>query len=180
MAATGLTVGALVVSGLTVLFGIIVMGTISDKVKGTAGSIDYCLFDEDFTKNAPCDFGIAMGVFGFVAGLAFSVLALLAVIKPDLIPEALQRVLTMVRIGVAMVLAFLFLVCFGVMAHAWSTNDHKTTSSSKKNAAQGAMAFAFFSIGAWVSLAVLYFLHLRSSMGSSSSGKTGEPASGPA
>lgn len=137
------------------LCAIIVLGTISDKVTREVRGKDYCGFDDDFTKTEPCDFGIAMGAISLVAGLVFAAFAALAMFKEDLLPASVMSVMVMLKTIGAGILAFLWLVCFGVLANAWRKNDLKDRSgaysSSQKNAAQSAIAFSFFSMMVWVS-----------------------------
>ena len=126
---------------------------IADKVKDSAGSTDVCYYEFPYKLNETegCDFGIAMGVIGFLAGIGFIVMAVLELIKADLLPQAVGRVLTIARVIAAGVLAFLFLVCFGVLAKKWDDRPTSLISDSVKNAAQSGIAFSFFSIVAWVS-----------------------------
>ena len=135
---------------------------IADKVKDSIGSTDFpdfCYYESPWeyiiatkiNRTEGCDFGIAMGVTGFLAGIGFTVMAVLELIKADLLPQAVGRVLTIARVIAAGVLAFLFLVCSGMLAKKWNDRSMPHISDGLKNAALSGIAFSFCSIVAWVS-----------------------------
>ena len=121
------------------LFAIIVLGVLADT--GGASGVG---------------FGVAMGAIGLVSGMAFLGLSVLDLVKPGIFSIAHVRlpwILQVCRAIAAIVLCFLFLVCFGVLIRDWSRyNDrYRHNYGWRSSDIQSGIAFSFFSIASWVS-----------------------------
>eukprot|EP00117_Sycon_ciliatum_P016829 scpid93197/ scgid16084/ Synaptogyrin-3 len=134
---------------------IIVFGTIASNGQQAAG----CVFN---AKDSACDFGIAVGVIAFLACLFFLVMdfALLVINKQELVKHFLLLDLVFSALW-----GFMWFVCFCFLTNEWRVAKTGGYSTAEKNAGQSAIAFSFFSIVAWVALAVLGFLAFRKAGG---------------
>ncbi|CAH3907311.1 synaptogyrin [Pieris brassicae] len=137
------------------LFCVIVMGCISDKgwyVK-KADNQEYCVYNDD--TNA-CNYGVGISVIAFIACVAF--------IVGEYLFEQMSSVKTrkhyvLADLGFSGFWAFLYFVGFCYLSNAWGKTENPPMGTA--NNMQGAIAFCFFSIFAWVACAFFAFQRFR-------------------
>ncbi|XP_026729037.1 synaptogyrin [Trichoplusia ni] len=136
------------------LFSVIVMGCISAKGwrKAPDGK-EYCVYNDD--TNA-CNYGVGISVIAFVASIGF--------IAGEYLFEQMSSVKTrkhyvLADMGFSAFWAFLYFVGFCYLSNAWGKTDNPPVGTA--NNMQGAIAFCFFSIFAWVACAFFAFQRFR-------------------
>ncbi|PZC82290.1 synaptogyrin [Helicoverpa armigera] len=136
------------------LFSVIVMGCISAKGWRTADDgKEYCVYNND--TNA-CNYGVGISVIAFVASIGF--------IAGEYLFEQMSSVKTrkhyvLADMGFSAFWAFLYFVGFCYLSNAWGKTDNPPVGTA--NNMQGAIAFCFFSIFAWVACAFFAFQRFR-------------------
>lgn len=136
---------------LCILFAIVVFGCIS--AAGYDEATHHCVFHRN--KNA-CQYGVAIGVIAFVACLLF--LAVDA--QFDNISNTVnRRHLVMADLGFSSSWTFLWFVGFCFLADQWRQSSLQ--SQNVTNHARAAIAFSFFSIFTWASLALMAYQRHR-------------------
>ncbi|XP_037964892.2 synaptogyrin [Plutella xylostella] len=138
------------------LFSVIVMGCISAKgwyQKEKDDPREYCAYNDD--TNA-CNYGVGISVIAFVASVAF--------IVGEYLFEQMSSVKTrkhyvLADMGFSAFWAFLYFVGFCYLSNAWGKTE--TPPLGTANNMQGAIAFCFFSIFAWVACAFFAFQRFR-------------------
>lgn len=143
------------------LFGVIVLGLIADKlfvdeIGGLKLSERSCLFDN---KKAACEFGLACGALALLIALIFIVLDLLVDGTGNL-KEQRKPVLA-ASCGLSVFMAILWLACFIYLTKLWSDVNGNDFRDEYKNAGQATLAFSFLSIPVWIALAVFSFISLQ-------------------
>ncbi|XP_063381010.1 synaptogyrin [Cydia fagiglandana] len=137
------------------LFSVIVMGCISAKgwyISKKDGK-EYCAYNDD--TNA-CNYGVGISVIAFIASIGF--------IVGEYLFEQMSSVKTrkhyvLADMGFSAFWAFLYFVGFCYLANAWGKTDDPPIGTA--NNMQGAIAFCFFSIFAWVGCAFFAFQRFR-------------------
>ncbi|XP_063362343.1 synaptogyrin [Cydia amplana] len=137
------------------LFSVIVMGCISAKgwyISKKDGK-EYCAYNDD--TNA-CNYGVGISVIAFIASIGF--------IAGEYLFEQMSSVKTrkhyvLADMGFSAFWAFLYFVGFCYLANAWGKTDDPPIGTA--NNMQGAIAFCFFSIFAWVGCAFFAFQRFR-------------------
>ncbi|XP_041978308.1 synaptogyrin [Aricia agestis] len=137
------------------LFSVIVMGCISAKgwyINKESGQ-ERCVYNDD--TNA-CNYGVGISVIAFVAAVGF--------IVGEYLFEQMSSVKTrkhyvLADMGFSAFWAFLYFVGFCYLSNAWGKTDNPPMGTA--NNMQGAIAFCFFSIFAWVACAFFAFQRYR-------------------
>lgn len=136
------------------LFSVIVMGCISSKGWRTdSDGKDHCVYNDD--TNA-CNYGVGISVIAFIASVAF--------IVGEYLFEQMSSVKTrkhyvLADLGFSAFWAFLYFVGFCYLSNAWGKTEKPPIGTA--NNMQGAIAFCFFSIFAWVACAFFAFQRFR-------------------
>ncbi|KAI8436190.1 hypothetical protein MSG28_004263 [Choristoneura fumiferana] len=135
------------------LFSVIVMGCISAKGWYTKDGKEYCAYNDD--TNA-CNYGVGISVIAFIASVGF--------IVGEYLFEQMSSVKTrkhyvLADLGFSAFWAFLYFVGFCYLANAWGKTVPAPPGTA--NNMQGAIAFCFFSIFAWVGCAFFAFQRFR-------------------
>lgn len=135
----------------TQLFSIIVFGCISSQGWRIQDGKDVCLYNEN--ANA-CNFGVALGVIGFLASMAF--------IVGEYLFEQMSSVKTRKHfvlgdLAFSALWAFLFFVGFCYLSNQWGKSKEPPMGYGSSNMTS-AIVFSLFSIATWVS-EVFVFLH---------------------
>ncbi|XP_034830582.1 synaptogyrin [Maniola jurtina] len=146
---------AVIVRAVCWLFSVIVMGCISAKgwyISKTDGK-EYCVYNDD--TNA-CNYGVGISVIAFVASVGF--------IVGEYLFDQMSSVKTrkhyvLADMGFSAFWAFLYFVGFCYLSNAWGKTE--TPPVGTANNMQGAIAFCFFSIFAWVACAFFAFQRFR-------------------
>ncbi|XP_028178542.1 synaptogyrin [Ostrinia nubilalis] len=162
------------------LFSVIVMGCISAKgwYVDKEDHKEYCVYNKD--TNA-CNYGVGISVIAFIASVGF--------IVGEYLFEQMSSVKTrkhyvLADLGFSAFWAFLYFVGFCYLSNAWGKTDNPPYGTA--NNMQGAIAFCFFSIFAWVGCA--FFALQRFRMGAEAAfapayeveGAVGSPGAFPA
>lgn len=136
------------------LFSVIVMGCISAKGwHTTEDGKEHCVYNDD--TNA-CNYGVGISVIAFIAAIIF--------IVGEYLFEQMSSVKTrkhyvLADMGFSAFWAFLYFVGFCYLSNAWGKTDKPPVGTA--NNMQGAIAFCFFSIFAWVACAFFAFQRFR-------------------
>ncbi|TNM85451.1 hypothetical protein fugu_007722 [Takifugu bimaculatus] len=100
-----------------------------------------CIFNQN---DSACHYAVGIGVIGFLACVAF---LLLDVYLPFVNNEQQKKYAIMADLGFSGVWAFLWFVCFCLLANQWSNTQD--TRGIPMDAARATVAFSFFSIATW-------------------------------
>ncbi|XP_026324826.1 synaptogyrin [Hyposmocoma kahamanoa] len=135
------------------LFSVIVMGCISAKGWYTKDGKELCVYNDD--TNA-CNYGVGISVIAFLASIGF--------IAGEYLFEQMSSVKTrkhyvLADMGFSAAWAFLYFVGFCYLSNAWGKTESPPAGTA--NNMQGAIAFCFFSIFAWVACAFFAFQRFR-------------------
>ncbi|CAG9786018.1 unnamed protein product [Diatraea saccharalis] len=147
------------------LFSVIVMGCISAKgwYISKEDKKEYCVYNND--SNA-CNYGVGISVIAFIAAIGF--------IVGEYLFEQMSSVKTrkhyvLADLGFSAFWAFLYFVGFCYLSNAWGKTENPPYGTA--NNMQGAIAFCFFSIFAWVGCAFFALQRYRVRGG----GRGGQP-----
>eukprot|EP00053_Salpingoeca_punica_P003534 m.43674 g.43674 ORF g.43674 m.43674 type:complete len:180 (-) comp12246_c0_seq2:46-585(-) len=139
---------SLIVRACLIVCCIIVFGAIADQGKYYGHSV----FND---KMAAHDYGIAVGVIGFVCALAFLAMDLL--LSRGSLPLSGTLYAT-IDLGVSAFNTLLTFIAFCYLADEWRRTEGKSgLSTSQKNAVQASIAFLFFSTILWTTSCILAF-----------------------
>lgn len=129
---------------------IIVFGVVVDKMEENVGDQRLCYFDNAGHTQA-CDTAVAVGVLSMILSMLYSFIHFVEARQMRTYSIVSTQGLLITRMCVAGLMAFMWLVSFGVMAHDWSTSNFNNPNSSFGGPARAAQGFAFICLLAWVS-----------------------------
>uniref|UniRef100_A0A2I3H418 Synaptogyrin 1 n=1 Tax=Nomascus leucogenys TaxID=61853 RepID=A0A2I3H418_NOMLE len=116
---------------------------------------EFCIYNRN--PNA-CSYGVAVGVLAFLTCLLYLALD---VYFPQISSVKDRKKAVLSDIGVSAFWAFLWFVGFCYLANQWQVSKPKDNPLNEgTDAARAAIAFSFFSIFTWVTLAVRRFKDL--------------------
>uniref|UniRef100_A0A8C4NC24 Synaptogyrin 2b n=1 Tax=Eptatretus burgeri TaxID=7764 RepID=A0A8C4NC24_EPTBU len=141
------------------VFAIVVFACISNGAR--------CAFGNDST----CSFGVVVGVFAFLAAMAFTVLEAWS---PHMTSLHTQKNIMFAELLFSGIWTFLWFICFCVLTDNWRRQDQKY--SYLGDCARAAIIFSFFSIFVWALLAFKAFKRYQTS---NSYESYSDPNSGP-
>ncbi|XP_065197935.1 synaptogyrin-1-like [Sycon ciliatum] len=157
-----MTLASAIISGLNCFFAIIVLAVVSGELNYNLGdNVNICQLGssestESLRDYRGCDAGTSIGSIGLVVGLIFTVFAVIEVINESALSFLQQKMVLIIRGAVAGFLAFLWLICFGIVVDEYNSNSvAKTNVFSGQSGAQAVAAFSFFSILTWAAVAVI-------------------------
>ncbi|NWI09340.1 SNG3 protein, partial [Crypturellus soui] len=133
------------------IFSIVVFGSIVNECYVNRDNQDpglRCVFNEN---ESACSYGIAVGIIAFF-GCIFFLVVDLHFQQISSVKDRKRAVL--LDLGFSGFLSFLWFVAFCFLANQWQRTTMSTGVSQGADAARAAIAFSFFSIAAWVALAV--------------------------
>uniref|UniRef100_UPI00358DF14E synaptogyrin-2-like n=1 Tax=Myxine glutinosa TaxID=7769 RepID=UPI00358DF14E len=146
------------------VFAVVVFACISDARSSTS----YCTFGPAST----CSFGVAIGVFAFLAAMAFTVLEAWS---PYITSLHTQKNIMFAELWFSGIWSFLWFICFCVLTDNWQRQQAYVDHGSANNA-RAAITFSFFSIFVW---ALLAFKAYKRYQTSNSYESYDQPTSGP-
>ncbi|XP_037544941.1 synaptogyrin-2a [Nematolebias whitei] len=138
---------------LSWVFSIVVFGTITSKGYTNTTRVEpnnHCMFNDN---DHACSFSVAIGVLGFLACVAFLVLD---AHFPNISNATDRKRIVTGDLAFSSVWAFLWFICFCVLANQWSKTDSSTVLA---DAARAIITFSFFSTITWALL--FYFAYRR-------------------
>ena len=144
------------------LCSVVVFGCISNKVNVDLSGTNFCLYN----FSTACNFGITIGVIGFVMCLAFLLKdVLFAVIDFSTSKLMLaKKVIIAVDVMANGVCALVWFVAFVYITIEWSKVTKSGIATSNFNCANSGVAFSFFSVFIWaaiVAVNVIIFVRIR-------------------
>lgn len=145
------------------VFGIIVTGTIADKLEASVGSSSYCAFGLDISKfespdttagdSRACNYGIGVGALTLVVGLVLILLDALTTMV-GLGGGGMAKIAAIGDLVASAILSLLWVVGFIYLTDKWAESTPKSNDTyfpdDVESAAGAAIAFSFFSAGIWV------------------------------
>ncbi|XP_029913436.1 synaptogyrin-2a [Myripristis murdjan] len=138
---------------LSWIFSIVVFATITAEgyINNIKQDSAKCMFNDN---DSACSYGVAIGILAFLACVIFIILD---AYFPQISNAKERKYIVTGDLVFSGVWAFLWFICFCVLANQWSkTNDTKAIAT---DAAQAVVAFSFFSIITWALLT--YFAYGR-------------------
>ncbi|XP_013865499.1 synaptogyrin-2a [Austrofundulus limnaeus] len=137
---------------LSWIFSIVVFGTITSEgyTNTTTLKETHCMFNDN---DHACGFGVAIGVLGFLACVAFLILD---AHFPNISNANERKYIVTADLAFSGFWTFLWFICFCVLANQWSKTNPETVIA---DAGRAVLTFAFFSIITWALL--FYFAYGR-------------------
>eukprot|EP00117_Sycon_ciliatum_P044991 scpid87939/ scgid32384/ len=166
----------LVIAILATLFAIIVVGVTNDRLIspffGSSTAVCYLGSPRPlaFPSSRGCDTAVGIGAVGLIAGFIVIAMAVVELVGVTVLAFLNSKPVNLVRAVACGVLAFLFLVAFGVVVDDFNSNSlAKANAEGRKSDGEAVAAFCFFSIAAWTALVVMYVIRVIKGTSSSSS-----------
>ncbi|XP_062508212.1 synaptogyrin-4-like [Corticium candelabrum] len=147
----------------SLIFSIIVVGVVVDRVNVTLRSVPVCWFDIN-RDSLPCDVAVGVGVSSLVVSLLLVFTDTVFDVK-QLGSESVRTTIRVLIIVLSSVLAIIWLVCFGFLAVKWKMVKDLAQSASSSIAArtEAVIAFSFLCFTVWIAEIVLASVGMRAS-----------------
>ncbi|XP_075999272.1 synaptogyrin-2a [Genypterus blacodes] len=138
------------------LFSIVVFATITAEgyVNEPKENIGHCMFNHN---ESACSYAVGIGILAFLACVVFLILD---AYFPQISNARERKYIVLGDLGFSGVWAFLWFVCFCLLANQWSKT---VEGASVADAARAVVAFSFFSVITWGVLT--FFAYGRYSQG---------------
>ncbi|XP_039211516.1 synaptogyrin-3 isoform X2 [Crotalus tigris] len=133
------------------VLSIVVFGSIINEgyVNTDKSPVLRCIFN---SNEGACNYGIAIGLLAF---LACSFFLAMDVYFQQISSVKERRRLVLLDLGFSGFWSFLWFVAFCFLANQWQRTPASKGASQGGDAARAAIAFSFFSIISWISLALI-------------------------
>ncbi|XP_060942635.1 synaptogyrin-2b [Limanda limanda] len=140
---------------LSWIFAMVVFGCITTEgyINSPQSAEAKCIFNQN---NSACHYAVTIGVIAFLACVAFLVLD---VYLPFMSNAQERKYAVMADLGFSGAWAFLWFVCFCLLANQWGRTQD--VSAIPHDAAHATIAFSFFSIATWGILAYYGLVRFR-------------------